>query len=178
VQTFLPYPDFLETAKCLDWQRLGKQRSEGKQILNCLYYRKNNDLYMIDKNGRKRRRGWIDHVAVKMWIGYEEALKSYINAIIYEWISRGYNNNMPFYEADPNVKFELPHWIGDEAFHASHRSNLLRKANETYIKRIDENRKNPNELIEWYSQFKWEEPANLPYVWPGGKDVLCKSIAS
>lgn len=33
-------------------------------------------------------------------------------------------------------------------FHASHRSNLLRK--------------DP----VWYSQFNWTEPNNLPYVWP------------
>ena len=71
MQTFLPYSDFEKVAKCLDYRRLNKQRSEGKQILNCLAYRRNNDLYMIDKNGRKRRRGWIDHVAVRQWIGYE-----------------------------------------------------------------------------------------------------------
>lgn len=39
-------------------------------------------------------------------------------------------------------------WLGNEAFHASHRSNLLRK--------------DP----EHYKQFNWTEPNNLPYVWP------------
>jgi hypothetical protein len=46
---------------------------------------------------------------------------------------------------------QYPPWLGDEAFHASHRSNLLRK--------------NP----EWYGQFGWTEPDDLPYVWPVGK---------
>ena len=36
MQTFLPYADYTRTAKCLDRQRLGKQRVECKQILNAL----------------------------------------------------------------------------------------------------------------------------------------------
>jgi hypothetical protein len=41
-----------------------------------------------------------------------------------------------------------PPWLGNESFHASHRSNLLRK--------------NP----AWYSKFGWSESDNLEYVWP------------
>ena len=33
MQTFLPYPDFKQSAACLDYRRLGKQRVEGVQIL-------------------------------------------------------------------------------------------------------------------------------------------------
>jgi hypothetical protein len=44
----------------------------------------------------------------------------------------------------------LPSWWGDDAVHASHRSNLLRK------------------LPEHYSRFGWSEPCDLPYVWPTG----------
>ena len=42
----------------------------------------------------------------------------------------------------------MPSWLGDLDFHASHRSNLLRK--------------DP----EWYGQFGWNDPHDLPYVWP------------
>ena len=42
--------------------------------------------------------------------------------------------------------------MGDPAFHASHRSNLLRK-DPTY-----------------YGAFGWAEDATLPYVWPVTKD--------
>jgi hypothetical protein len=41
-----------------------------------------------------------------------------------------------------------PNWIGDEKFHASHRSNLLRKDKE------------------FYGKFGWAEPDDLPYFWP------------
>ena len=33
MQTFLPYPDFARSARCLDNRRLGKQRVESYQIL-------------------------------------------------------------------------------------------------------------------------------------------------
>jgi len=42
---------------------------------------------------------------------------------------------------------ELPPWLGDEALHRSHRSALLRK--------------DP----EYYGRF-FDEPLDLPYVWP------------
>jgi hypothetical protein len=132
VQTFLPYPDFTKTAKCLDYKRLGKQRVECKQILNALY---------------GYSTGWTNHPATKMWRGHEVALQHYANTIIQEWINRGYNNTMPLYDFHAH-DIILPLWLGQEDFHASHRSNLLRK--------------------DWvyYSRFDWKEPLTLPYVWP------------
>ena len=73
MQTFLPYADFSKTAKCLDYKRLGKQRVEAKQILNIL----------LDRTETK---GWRNHPAVLMWVGYENALKIYYNMILDEWI--------------------------------------------------------------------------------------------
>jgi len=134
MQTFLPVPSFEKTAQILDWRRLGKQRVEGMQILNAIGNPDN---------------GWRNHPAVKMWIGYEDALKAYVNAIISEWTGRGYNNNMSRYNVPE--KYSLPPWFGSEAFHLSHRSNLVRK--------------NP----EHYRQYWPDVPSDLPYVWPKGK---------
>ncbi len=53
MQTFLPYPDFAESARVLDNKRLGKQRVEVLQILNVL----------TDST----RKGWRNHPAVAMW---------------------------------------------------------------------------------------------------------------
>ena len=58
MQTFLPYTDFIKSAKCLDYKRLGKQRVEAKQILNILL-------------GETTKAGWTNHPAVLMWSGYE-----------------------------------------------------------------------------------------------------------
>ena len=111
MQTFLPYADFEQTAKCLDYKRLGKQRVEAFQILNALANPKNR---------------WNKHPIVKMWRGYENCLKLYFNIISYEWIKRGYKHNMGFYLRDNNTLI-FPQFIGDEEFHSSHRAALLFK---------------------------------------------------
>jgi hypothetical protein len=110
MNTFLPYPDFDRSARCLDDRRLGKQRVEALQILNAL---------------RRGHGGWIHHPAVLMWSGYEDALRLYMNSCIREWISRGFVNRMPLAEVEHPVT--LPPWLGDRGFHRSHRSSLLRK---------------------------------------------------
>jgi hypothetical protein len=140
MQTFLPYPNFKETARCLDRQRLGKQRIEAYQLV----------MLMFDQG----RQSWRNHPAFKMWDGNDISLIRYGITICNEWISRGYkdtmkerfilllNSNLPYNnQSDPN-------WLGDKLFHASHRSNLLRK-NHNY-----------------YKQFGWTESDNLPYIWP------------
>lgn len=119
MQTFLPYKDFEETARVLDWRRLGKQRVEADQILNIV-------------SGKTKKLGWRNHPAVKIWVGYEEALVIYRNTIIREWIRRGYKNNMVILP-EKNIKdVSLPDLIGVDEYHLSHQSNLLRKDPEYY----------------------------------------------
>ena len=137
VQTFLPYPSFDLSAKVLDRQRLGKQRIEAKQI-----------YFALTRNDY----GWQSHPAVLMWRGYEGALLRYGIAICGEWVDRGYRDQqLGFFRARFAARRKInedPPWLGDKAFHASHRSNLLRK--------------DP----EWYGQFGWSEGPDLEYVWP------------
>ena len=70
MQTFLPYESFRESAKVLDWRRLGKQRVEGMQIINAI------------ENPEKQ--GWQNHPITVMWRPYLSALKLYTNIIIWE----------------------------------------------------------------------------------------------
>lgn len=138
MQTFLPYKDFKQSAEVLDYRRLGKQRVEAWQI------------YQTLRHGSR----WQNHPAVKMWKGHELALLEYAEQICLEWRSRGYVDNMLekiSQEYDKINKTEnclLPKWLGLEAFHASHRSNLLRKD------------------FDFYSKYQWKEPTTLEYVWP------------
>jgi hypothetical protein len=138
LQTFLPYSDFEITVKCLDYKRLGKQRVEAHQILNILL-------------GKQKSNAWLNHPCVKMWRGYEHSLGEYMNCCIKEWVKRGYNNTMKLY-ADDDIRLKniikYPIWLGNKKFHASHRSNLLRKN------------------FDFYSKFNWEEKNDLPYYWP------------
>jgi hypothetical protein len=136
MQTFLPYPNIKKSIRVLDNKRLGKQRVEAHQILNILLKRTN-------------KKGWKNHPVVKMWKGNSNFLKLYFNESLKEWIKRGYKNNMEFEKI--NGKILMPKWFGNKKFHASHRSNLLRKDKK------------------YYSKFKWKEKENMPYVWPDKK---------
>jgi hypothetical protein len=116
MQTFLPYKSFEDSARCLDYRRLGKQRVEARQIYNAI----------------RNKGGWFNHPVVKMWVGYENALLEYSNVIIREWIRRGFKNTMMLVDIYGEVKNPL--WLGDEVFHSAHRSNLLRKDFDYYSK--------------------------------------------
>lgn len=117
MQTFLPYPSFVESVRVLDYRRLGKQRLEAKQIVTTL---------------RHSRGAWMNHPAVRMWAGYIPALCVYGMHCCNEWVRRGYTDNMFDFFAEPCGVIEPPNWIGDEDFHSSHRANLLRKDPEYY----------------------------------------------
>lgn len=129
MQTFLPYPDFKKSLQVLDSRRLGKQRVEAYQIIRAIKY-----------GG-----GWRHHPAIKMWRGNVNALKLYYNLSLEEWVRRGYKNRMK--KMRIHGKIVYPAWFGKNDFHASHRSNLLRKD------------------ITYYSNYGWTEPPNLPYNW-------------
>lgn len=138
MQTFLPLPNFGDSAKCLDYRRLGKQRVETKQIYMAL---------------TGQTTGWVNHPATKMWRGYEGALLHYGHIICVEWRSRGFKDTLLDYFVNefmsiPDRKYPLPSWVGNQAFHDSHKSNLIRK------------------MPEHYQKFWPDIPDNLPYVWP------------
>jgi hypothetical protein len=136
MQTFLPLKSFEKSAECLDYRRLGKQRVETWQLL----------LIMVE--GRK---AWSNHPAFLMWEGYDFALAKYGIAICREWKKRGYKDTLEEkFLKQPLVykHFEYPNWLGNEKFHASHRSALLYKD------------------FEYYSRFGWSENPELNYVWP------------
>jgi len=153
MQTFLPYPDFAQSAHCLDNKRLGKQRVECLQILKTLAKGPTEVVQKIDRRtgdtvAIHRKTPWYNHPAVQQWKGYELFLVSYALAVCREWKFRGFSDTCEDKINAFSVPGGRPPWLGNEAYHASHRSNLLRKD------------------FAHYSQFGWTEPATLPYVWP------------
>lgn len=113
MQTFLPFADFAECARVLDYRRLGKQRAECIQILDALC-----------------GVGWVHHPATITWETYEPTLIDYGIAICLEWVLRGYSDDGTLEKiisySDGRERVD-PWWLGDERLHSSHRSNLLRK---------------------------------------------------
>ncbi len=131
MQVFLPYPSYKKSVKVLDPKRLGNQ-----------IYRECKTLI----NGK-----WKNHPVSKMWEGYKRELCKYALAGLEELKKRGryYPHHVKFF-TDKMKTFKdngVPFWLGNRKYHASHRSNLLRKDKD------------------WYSKFNWKEPDNLPYVW-------------
>lgn len=120
MNTFLPYPSFQASAKCLDRARLNSQRREAWMILGILKY-------------SSTSQGWSRHPATLMWQGYTPALKLYLRAVLIEWVNRGYQNNIPIPLLVGEV-IEMPWWFGDGRLHSSHRANLLRKDYTHYSK--------------------------------------------
>lgn len=142
MQTFLPYPDFQESAACLDYRRLGKQRVEVKQLLLALGY-------SIGPH-EPRTSAWSNHPAARMWRGYEVALCEYGYDICVEWRKRGYQDTLlpQFLKMELSTRLVYPPWFGDEAFHRSHQSNLIRKD------------------WDYYHPYWPDVPGNLEYIWP------------
>jgi hypothetical protein len=151
MQTFVPYDDYYKIGQSLDDKRLGKQRVEAMQILNCLY-----------KPNR-----WQNHPAVRMWQGFHEALKHYQNWIMMAWMERGFKNKMKWAKTNTTFyTFKRPWWFGNEDIHRTHRMMLVRKSIEVYLKRGD------TKTFEWYANQGWhlEYIENLDnfegYIWP------------
>lgn len=116
MQTFLPYKSFVESAKALDYRRLGKQRVEAMTMWKTIC---------------GHHEAWKFHPCTKMWGPYPDALALYFNTICAEWESRDYINNMKRIAVDHN-KLKYPPWLGHEDFHRSHRAALLYKDFEYY----------------------------------------------
>ena len=152
MQTFLPHPDFEESARALDLKRLGKQRVECIQVVRGL---------------TREGYGWRHHPAVKMWRGYEEALGRYSLTCCEVWVELGFADTCAatiradlaqagVTEVRTREELErsgaLPPWLGDEAFHRSHQSSLVRKDPEFYAAKFP------------------GVPDDLPYLWPAPVD--------
>jgi hypothetical protein len=139
VQTFLAHPSYVESAKCLDMKRLGKQRVETLQILQTLTY------------GSQ----WRNHPAVKMWRGQIPALIEYGIAICEEWLSRGYKDTcLAKIKAFGNFNNDKPSWLGNEDFHKAHRQILLAKNYGWYSQ------------FNWAEQPAVATDGKWPYIWP------------
>jgi hypothetical protein len=148
MQTFLPYPDFERSARVLDAKRLGKQRVEVLQVVRAL---------------TRASYGWANHPAVLMWKGFEEALGRYGLTCCEIWVEKGFGDTCATSITEDlraagvmSIRPEgqlrkaglLPWWLGDDDFHESHRSALIRKDPKRYGPLFPGTR------------------GDLPYVWP------------
>lgn len=161
MQTFLTTTtSFKATAQTLDNKRLNKQALEAWQILMT-------NLQLDPQGNFRQPKGWYNHPATKMWRGHETALYQYIQQMVIEWKSRGFNSTIGDKAKATMLRaqelglvdlteIKFPKWMQDTEHFAriaeSHRKALLVKN------------------YEWYSQFNWSEDTGAPesdyeYVW-------------
>lgn len=154
MQVFLPFPDVQKSLQVLDKVRLWKQVLEAKQLLDCI-------------EGRKE--GWKNHPCAKMYKRYPKFLISYFNEGLRQWKQVG-KSSFEYIPFDMS-EHDIPDWFKDEAFHLSHRSNLLRKAlNDASGIGASGLPKKPSiqllQNLERLGVTIQNTPENLEYVWP------------
>jgi len=133
MQTFVPFDNFEDSAAVLDNKRLNKQLLEGRQIYKILA-------------SNQISGAWVNHPAVKMWRGYDNALFDYLRVIKDECLYRNiqteknWNALTEMYEWNwhRGDNIVMPPWWGDNKVHQSHRNNLYRKDPEHYVEFIND----------------------------------------
>lgn len=115
MQTFLPYPDMRKSLESLDNVRLNKQVVETFQCINA--------------NIQGSR--WSNHPVAKMWSNNIPALKAYLNISLDVCSERGITHTKITKQSGANTR-NLPNWWGNDMFHLSHQSNLVRKLSSLY----------------------------------------------
>ena len=131
MQTFMPFMSYQKTAECLDYRRLGKQRVETKQILQCLL--------------GEGSLGWANHPIVEAWRGYEESLAVYGLYICSEWRLRGYQDGLsPYFQVQrlrlrdgEHYWTEHPPWVENPVVNRAYQRVLTWKDPEHYEEIFD-----------------------------------------
>jgi hypothetical protein len=80
MNTFLTYPNDLESSRSLDYRRLGKQRVETLQLLQTIL---KGDL----------AKGWKNHPSTKIWRDHPFALAIYGVSNCFAWTDLGYKDS-------------------------------------------------------------------------------------
>lgn len=122
MQTFLPYASFLKSARCLDERRLNKQCLEAAQLVG-----------IADKLAQGvTPKGYSNHPAFLMWLGYEASLVEYAIAVHREFQRRRGKTHLSLLTIQASCYYHtqqarLPPWVGDNRVHGNHRARLLMK---------------------------------------------------
>ena len=124
MQTFLPFPDFHESAHALDYRRLGGQINEVNQLLDALHETNNG--------------GYRNHPVTHMWRGHELQLCMFGLACEQEWESRGYKERVNKKRIEQHMdwardgEMSMPWWHGLPAVHLQYQRLLLFKDIDYY----------------------------------------------
>jgi hypothetical protein len=134
MNTFLPYADFMESAKVLDKKRCWKQVVEAKQIIDVLELKQRVQIASDGHASIGKTIPWSNHPAVKMWEGYILPLKRYYNIFLNYCVSHHrINTKLSYMTNYLDLDNWEPWWLGNEDFHRAMRSRLIEKDREFYL---------------------------------------------
>lgn len=160
MQTFLPYPSFQWSLESLDPKRLGKVRADAWTILRALHKGPVTVRIIVGAPHRTYVHSvptaWWNDRCLQMWIGRHLLLRQYLTMACDLWTSLGYKDTirdrigeLEFCEMEalPITSDGLVRLTGEDEFHNSHKSNLLRKDPVFYGRR------------------NWQVEPNMRYRW-------------
>lgn len=122
MQVFLPYADFVESAKVLDQKRLNAMRREPLQIVECAF--------------GVGSTSWGHHPVTKAWRDHVWWLCAYGLAICAEWTRRGYVDNQAqwFRHYQKCAPYRpQPHFMANPAVFLCYRIVLVHKDPDHYL---------------------------------------------
>lgn len=187
MQTFLPFASFVQSLKVLDGSRLRKQQTEAEQILKVLNnptakgwanhpavlqwkgYEKALELYIYCSSEECKIRGFKGRattypalLVLPSWLGKEEIHSSHRSRLLFKG-----RVDAAAITLKSHLKVRsINTWLVENGFPVKNvfkSEDILRL--ECIIKSEGlELQKN------YYAQFNWSEPDNIPYVWPVKKE--------
>jgi len=183
MQTFLPYASFPQSALILDDSRLRKQQTEAEQILKVLnnptakgwanhpavlqWKGYHNSLlgYIWVISEECKRRGFKGRAIISPphdtnppWLGKEEIHSSHRSRLLFKG-----RVDAAAATLKPHLKVRsINTWLTENGFPVK---NVFKVEDIIRLESIIKN-KGLNLISNYYAQFGWSEPDNIPYVWP------------
>lgn len=121
MQVFMPYTTIIQSVRCLDDKRLGKQRIEIKYMLEMMY-----GMWPERK-----------HPVVEMWEDYTIFLHTMYCQTVGEWEARGNKNTLPRQLEFIHGILIIPPWLEDYTY--QYKALLLYKYYDFYSKEFGTN---------------------------------------
>jgi len=113
---YLPYASLKESATCLHTGLLYIQTNRINSLFREIFFLKNS-----------HRRNFARTLDSRVWQGYEAILWLYWGVCIDELVeNRGKSSKFYPLPSLLNLELDIPPWLGDDVFHDSHQSRLIR----------------------------------------------------
>jgi len=183
MQTFLPFANFARSLKVLDDSRLRKQQTEAEQILKVLNnptakgwanhpavlqwkgYERALELYIYANSEECKARGFKGRattypalLVMPPWLGKEEIHSSHRSRLLFKG-----RVDAAAATLKPHLKVRsINTWLTENGFPVK---NLFKSDDILRLESVIQN-KGLSLIKNYYSQFGWSEPDNIPYVWP------------